>query len=598
MGFGLWLVTLVGVLLTFFAPDPVAYGALLVGAGALATGVLVASRRVRAWTRVGVATSGRSFDDEHEVTRPRLHAERTEGWGLAEANDTPHRARRPRLSVPPAEAEEGRTPMAAVGSPMFRLRFDSAALIFAGGLAVIAASVMTGRGMATTAVAVALGSALAAWHRTILRWPVVAASLITVMLVVPIGRYSIPIDLPFDVEPYRITVGIVLLCWASALLVEPEIRLRRTPFDIPIAVIVIAVLASVTINLGRVTGLQAAVVKALTFFASFVLVYYFFVSVARSRRVVESLTKFAVAGLAGVALFVVIEQRTRFNIFDHVAVVLPFLSFNGSIEAERFGVVRAVGPSAHPIELGVILAMALPLGLALAFGSSRRWWFPTCLLAVGVMSSVSRTPVLVLGAATLVLLWLRPADVKRLLPLIVPLIVVVKLALPGSLATLKESFFPEEGSLVKEHSVLAAEADPLLAGGRLRLLRPMLNEASRTPVFGQGFATRQSGFDNPLRNAPILDNQWLGLLLELGIVGVVGWATLLVVAARRLGRASRRRAGPEGWLAAGLAAAIVGFGVGMFTFDAMAFTQVTFIFWTMIALAASLLLADRAQETP
>ena len=120
----------------------------------------------------------------------------------------------------------------------------------------------------------------------------------------------------------------------------------------------------------------------------------------------------------------------------------------------------------------------------------------------------------------------------------------------------------------------------------------MLDEASRTPLLGQGFATRQTGFNNPLRNAPILDNQWLGLLLELGIVGVLGWAALFVSSARRLGRASRRRAGPDGWLAAGLAASIVGFGVALFTFDGFGFIQATFIFWILISLSGCLLLSD------
>ena len=168
-----------------------------------------------------------------------------------------------------------------------------------------------------------------------------------------------------------------------------------------------------------------------------------------------------------------------------------------------------------------------------------------------------------------------------------PLIIVVKLALPGSIATLKNSFFPE-GGVVQEQSAYHREADPLLAGGRVRQLGPMLNEASRKPLLGQGFATRQTGFHNPLRNAPILDNQWLSLLLEVGIVGVVGWAALFVGSARRLGRAARRRAGPDGWLAAGLAASIVGFGVAMFTFDGFAFIQASFMFWILISLSASL----------
>jgi O-antigen ligase len=293
----------------------------------------------------------------------------------------------------------------------------------------------------------------------------------------------------------------------------------------------------------------------------------------------------------------VVEQRTAFNLFDHVSDVVPFLEFNGPIEVVRSGLIRSVGSAQHPIALGVLFAMAVPLGVALAFGSGRRWAIPTGLVLVGVMSSASRTPIVVLIVGALVVTWLKPREAIRLLPLLLPLVVVVKLALPGSIATVKNSFFPQ-GGLLNEQTQINPEADPMLAGGRVRLIGPSLREASARPILGLGFATRQAGFNNPLRNAPILDNQWLSLLLEIGIVGVLGWAALFVAAGRRLGRASRRRAGPEGWLPAGFAAAIAGFGVGMFTYDSLSFVQIAFVFWIVVSLAAALLLADADEAGP
>jgi hypothetical protein len=473
-----------------------------------------------------------------------------------------------------------------------RAETDRATVVAAGGFMLIAASVLLG----TPAIAavVALGAVITVSHQAVLRWPAVLALLISVMLFVPIGRYSIPVGLPFDLELYRVAVAAVLGVWAGALLIDPSVRLRRSPFEIPLLIIVCATSGSLIVNVGRVAPLGSAVLKAITFFLSFVLVHYLLISIVRGRESVEKLIKFLVAGTAAVAVFAIVEQRSGFNLFNHVAIFLPFLHFNGAVEADRYGLMRAVGSSAHPIELGVLLAMVIPLGLALTFGSGRRWFIPTAILLVGVMSAASRTPILVLLAAGLVLIWLQPRDVKRLLPLAVPLMVVIKLALPGSIATLKSAFLPA-GGLVHEQAAFHREADPLLAGGRVRQLGPMLQEAGRTPILGQGFATRQTGFDNPLRNAPILDNQWLGLVLETGLAGVLGWAALFFGSARRLGRASRRRAGPEGWLPAGLAASIVGFGVAMFTFDAFKFIQVSFVFWIVISLSASLLLSEREE---
>ena len=55
-------------------------------------------------------------------------------------------------------------------------------------------------------------------------------------------------------------------------------------------------------------------------------------SPASSRRAsaVVAVTKFIVSGAAVVAAFAVVEQRTGFNVFDHVRTVLPFLQLDFS----------------------------------------------------------------------------------------------------------------------------------------------------------------------------------------------------------------------------------------------------------------------------
>ena len=126
--------------------------------------------------------------------------------------------------------------------------------------------------------------------------------------------------------------------------------------------------------------------------------------------------------------------------------------------------------------------------------------------------------------ATVTLLWLRPRDVVRLLPLMIPMLIVIKIAAPGAIATVKNSFFPQ-GGLFAEQSQLAG--DPTLISGRANF-KPRLREGMRRPILGQGLGTRQTGIDNPLRNAPILDNQWLGLFLDVGLLGVIGWLWLIV----------------------------------------------------------------------
>ena len=209
-----------------------------------------------------------------------------------------------------------------------RVGLDRSLVLLTGGFGLIAATILLDRGAVVAAALVAFVMAVAAWHRAV-QWPAIAAFVVVVVLFVPIGRYSIPVNLPFDLEPYRLVVALVLTCWAAALLVDPNVRVRRTPFDIPIGIIVVAVFGSVVVNPGRVVPLQAAVLKALTFFVSFVLMYYLFVSVVRTRHTVETMTKLLVSGTALVAALAIVEQRTGINAFDRLAGLLPF-RFNGS----------------------------------------------------------------------------------------------------------------------------------------------------------------------------------------------------------------------------------------------------------------------------
>ena len=148
------------------------------------------------------------------------------------------------------------------------------------------------------------------------------------MLFVPVGRYALAINLPFGLELYRVAVALVLLVWMASLLVDPRVRLRRTPLDAPVALIVAAPLGSVAVNFGRVAPLASAVLKGVTLFLSFIIFFYFIASVVTSVAGVVVVTKFIVSGVAVVAFFAIVEQRTGFNVFDHVRSVFPFLQFD------------------------------------------------------------------------------------------------------------------------------------------------------------------------------------------------------------------------------------------------------------------------------
>jgi polysaccharide biosynthesis protein PslJ len=460
----------------------------------------------------------------------------------------------------------------------------------------LAATVVVGRGVQPVAAVLILVSAVVAWHRWMLTWHALLGVVLAVVLFVPVGRYSLAVDLPLGLELYRIVVALVLLLWTSALLVDPSVQVRRTPLDGPIVLLVLASLASVVVNYGRVAPLAGAVLKAVTLFLSFVIFFYFISGVVRTVGSVVAVMKVIVSGVAFVAWFAIVEQRTGFNLFDHVRSVLPVLKFEGSITAERFGLIRAVGSADHPIALGVLFAMTVPLGVALAKARSSYWWAPTLLILIGVMATASRTPILALVTGAVAFLWLRPRDIVPLLPMCIPIVIVIKVVAPGSIATVKSLFFPPAGeSLIASQKTLAG--DPTLISGRANLV-PRIKDGMRRPLLGQGLGTRQTGDTNPLRNSPILDNQWLGIFLDIGLLGLIAWVWLIVRVARRLGHVAKTRGSPDGLVAAGLVASITGFAVAMVTYDSLAFVQETLIFWVCLALAASMIAANPDPEGP
>ena len=73
-------------------------------------------------------------------------------------------------------------------------------------------------GLPTAEVAIALcGIAVGALgYRTLLRWQTQLVFLLLVILFVPIKRYELPGNLPFDMEPYRAAVILVMAGWCRS----------------------------------------------------------------------------------------------------------------------------------------------------------------------------------------------------------------------------------------------------------------------------------------------------------------------------------------------------------------------------------------------
>lgn len=441
-----------------------------------------------------------------------------------------------------------------------------------------------------TAVAAALVLGIV-YRDTVLQWRSLLALLLLVILFVPIRRYVLPGHLPFQLEPYRILVGLVLLAWGTSLMIDRRVRIRATGYEAPLALFLGAVFASIVLNGKHITAgsVDANVAKSLSFLLSFVLVVYVIASLVRTRDDVVFLVKLLVAGGAVISFLAVVESRTQYNPFNHLG-VLPGLKWNAGVDLpERVGKFRAFGPAEHPIALSAMLAMIAPLAGYLGYTLKRRvWWIALGLIVMGCLATVSRTGVLILVAEAALMFALKPREMRRTLPALLPLLLVVHLALPGTLGTLRQSFFPQ-GGLIQEQQGYR----DLGRFGKARLA-PTFAQIHAEPLFGIGFGTRITG-RGPDVNAYTLDDQWLGTVLEIGIVGAFAWLWLLVRVVRRLGSAAKRDDGDDGWLYAALGAALTGYAVSMITYDAFSFVQVTFVFFILLGLAVPLTAVARSR---
>lgn len=475
-----------------------------------------------------------------------------------------------------------------------------ASALSAGALALVAAAVLAApKAGAALAPAVAVAALVAAAHRRLLRWESLLGFLVVVIFLVPIKRYTLPGGAGFNLEPYRVLVALLAAAWCASLLVDPRVRGRASGLERPIGVLAFAIFASLAVNDARIRELavQTEVVKTLTFFTSFFVLFYLTVSLLRTYAQLRTIVQVLVCCGALVALCALVESRLRVNVFNNLH--LPGMTFHdpaltaglSAAYLNRSGMQRAYASAAHPIELAAVLVMLVPLAAYLRHVTGRRRWTAAVLLLVlGSLATLSRTGIVMLLVEGLVFLRLRPVETRRLLPFAAPALVVVAIALPNTLGSFYAAFFPK-GGLVAEQSV-AVTGNAETADGRLADIGPSLAEFAETPLLGQGFGTRISqiaGVQGAVQTtARILDDQWLGSLLEVGAIGTAGILWLFARTIRRLSRRARSDDEP-GWLAAALAATLWAICVGMLTFDAFGFIQVTIVTFLLLGVSCSLL---------
>jgi hypothetical protein len=449
-------------------------------------------------------------------------------------------------------------------------------------------------------MAAAAPARVAARSRTAVRAPAVPFAsawawaigfLVLVIWLIPIRSYKLPVALPFNLELYRLVIIGLLFAWMMAAL-RGRVELGAGGLGLPLMILGAGATAAVLVNRKAITaeGLETQSVKSLSYLLSFLIAFVLVYSTIRTFRDIEFVVGAVVFGAALVGIAAIYEQRTKYNLFNHLHPLLPFLVQTKDVATKvRFGRLRVTASAQHPIALGVALAIVLPLAIYLARNATSRgwrrfWWATVFLLCAAALATESRTVITVIVAMLAVGFWLRRRALLRMWPLVPVMLLAVHFTAPRALSGLYHALAPKGGIVAQQQLRAGAQGS-----GRLADIKPGLRLWESNALVGQGPGTA------PVRGAVqaqtanggdqiIFDDQYLRELVEGGIIGFIAmvwfvWGTWI-----KMGLASRRAHGPPSDLLVACAAACAGFSMGMLTFDAFSFVQVTLLFFVVAAL--------------
>lgn len=358
------------------------------------------------------------------------------------------------------------------------------------------------------------------WPHTTRLLPWALAGFVAMLFLVPFDAVALPVGGSLANTLDRpLLIGLVTLWLASMALLRgaarPRVRLTR----VHVAALVFFALCCVGVgldgaalaNMDEVTP----VVKKLALLASYIVFFFVVASALRPREAPRFAALIVVLGTI-VAVASVVEYRTHYNVFYSLwGKVLPIDLPSELDTRDSLGRLTVYGPAGQPLELAALLAMVLPfavLGSIEAATRRRRLLYSLAigLLLAGGVATSRKTSLVAPAAAILLLLAYRPRAVGRsLVTLALVLGVLVHFTSPGALGSVLSQLEPGHVGGVLTTTDRTARYDAV---------RP---DVLRHPLLGRGF---QSYDPHKYR---ILDNEYLGLLITVGLLGLGAYIALL-----------------------------------------------------------------------
>ncbi len=306
-----------------------------------------------------------------------------------------------------------------------------------------------------------------------------------------------------------------------------------------------------------------------------------------TRQALRRVLNTAGAGGVWLATLGLLQAMTGFDIVPYIHI--PGLHPNNQdalLPTElRNGLPRVAATTAHPIEFATVMvlliAIVAPLALRNRPTPQSRWWFVLLIaMCLAFPLAVARSGFVAAAALAIVVIPRLPSRPRRRALMALPFgLVAVHLAFPSLLGTVLDMFtYTADGQEVARTSDYPV----------------VFHYLHGSPVIGYGFGT----MINVLYRT--LDNQFLGIMEDAGLLGLAAFIALHVTASVTAARARRLATTTDDKLMGDfLVGAPVAALVSAFTFDSLSFPMFAGIFFLVLGLCGGYasLMAQEAGAT-
>jgi O-antigen ligase len=419
--------------------------------------------------------------------------------------------------------------------------------------------------------------------------PWLLAGFLVMIFLVPfdaiIFKVHMPANATFDRVFLMLMLGVFLVSRTVNERKGP--RRRLTPVEIAMLVFGGLALLSIVLNIDRIY--QQNELSFVNKQLSQLIAYgaFFFVVIASIRpEEVPAFTRLVMALACITAVGVIYESRSGVNLFYSLSGTLlgPFAQVAGAPTDNAKVIVS--GPTQHGLALASMLTIALPFAVLPLLEARRPSERLKYLVMIGLilaadLSTKEKTATFAPIAAFLVLAAYKRQILRWVPVAIIVLIPVIHVAAPGALGGISQ-ILPTSGSGGADYTDGRAYDYPAVAPDILNNL-----------VLGRGYGTMDT---QNYRIYRILDNQYLGTLFQVGVLGLLSYLGI-VVFGMFTAHGVIRKGGVRGPPALAASAGCAAFGLLSATYDAAAFPQAVYSFLFVAGLVAALA-SKQAQPQP